>query len=134
MLKEELKELYKSKPELIDEHKRLVSILRSGSKKEQLEEAAKQLKELKEMIKKADRCWEGYKPVPGKKPYEKGSCEPVKKEEDAVSKIKKKYSQPKEKDLNTKIKDIKQKYKENQPLSEKEKTEKIKSKYIKYFS
>lgn len=25
------------------------------------------------------RCWEGYKPVPGKKPYEKGSCEPVKK-------------------------------------------------------
>jgi hypothetical protein len=25
------------------------------------------------------RCWEGYKPVPGKKAYEKGSCEPVKK-------------------------------------------------------
>jgi hypothetical protein len=22
------------------------------------------------------RCWEGYKPVKGKKPYEKGSCEP----------------------------------------------------------
>ena len=21
------------------------------------------------------RCWEGYKPVPGKKPYSKGSCE-----------------------------------------------------------
>jgi hypothetical protein len=22
-----------------------------------------------------NRCWEGYKPVPGKKPYSKGSCE-----------------------------------------------------------
>lgn len=21
-----------------------------------------------------ERCWKGYKPVPGKKPYEKGSC------------------------------------------------------------
>jgi len=27
------------------------------------------------------RCWEGYKPVPGKKAYSKGSCEPIKKEE-----------------------------------------------------
>lgn len=27
------------------------------------------------------RCWEGYKPVSGKKPYEKGSCEPVSKDE-----------------------------------------------------
>ena len=27
------------------------------------------------------RCWEGYKPVPGKKAYSKGSCEPVSKEE-----------------------------------------------------
>jgi hypothetical protein len=25
--------------------------------------------------KKEDRCWEGYKPVEGKKPYSKGSCE-----------------------------------------------------------
>jgi hypothetical protein len=29
----------------------------------------------------AKRCWEGYKPVKGKKPYEKGSCEPVGKTE-----------------------------------------------------
>jgi hypothetical protein len=27
------------------------------------------------------RCWEGYEPTPGKKPYEKGSCQPVKKDE-----------------------------------------------------
>lgn len=27
------------------------------------------------------RCWEGYKPVAGKKPYSKGSCAPVKKDE-----------------------------------------------------
>lgn len=25
------------------------------------------------------RCWEGYKPVPGKKAYSKGSCEPIEK-------------------------------------------------------
>ena len=33
-------------------------------------------------IKKYDlekRCWEGYEPTPGKKPYEKDSCRPVKK-------------------------------------------------------
>lgn len=81
MLKEELKSLYKAKPELIEEHKRLVGVLRSGSKKEQIKEAERQLKELKEMVGKADRCWEGYEPTPGKKPYEKGSCQPVKKEE-----------------------------------------------------
>lgn len=27
------------------------------------------------------RCWEGYEPTPGKKPYEKGSCQPVKKDD-----------------------------------------------------
>lgn len=31
------------------------------------------------------RCWEGYKPVKGKKPYEKGSCEPVSKEDIQVA-------------------------------------------------
>lgn len=31
--------------------------------------------------KKKDRCWDGYEPTPGKKPYEKGSCQPVKKSE-----------------------------------------------------
>lgn len=81
MLKDELKALYKAKPELIEEHKRLVNILRSGSKKEQAAEAERQLKELKEMVGKADRCWEGYEPTPGKKPYEKGSCRPVEKQE-----------------------------------------------------
>ena len=81
MLKEELKNLYKAKPELIEEHKRLVDVLRTGSKKEQIKEAERQLKELKEMVGKADRCWEGYEPTPGKKPYEKGSCQPIKKEE-----------------------------------------------------
>jgi hypothetical protein len=23
-----------------------------------------------------NRCWSGYEPTPGKKPYEKGSCKP----------------------------------------------------------
>jgi hypothetical protein len=27
------------------------------------------------------RCWDGYEPTPGKKPYEKGSCQPAKKGE-----------------------------------------------------
>jgi hypothetical protein len=27
------------------------------------------------------RCWEGYEPTPGKKAYEKGSCQPVKKDD-----------------------------------------------------
>jgi phage host-nuclease inhibitor protein Gam len=81
MLKDELKALYKAKPELIEEHKRLVDVLRTGSKKEQVAEAERQLKELKEMVGKADRCWEGYEPTPGKKPYEKGSCRPVEKQE-----------------------------------------------------
>lgn len=27
------------------------------------------------------RCWEGYEPTPGKKPYDKGSCQPVDKSE-----------------------------------------------------
>lgn len=88
MLKELLKTLYKAKPELVEEHKRLVETLRSGSKKEQLKEAKRQLEELKNMVDKADRCWEGYEPVPGKKPYEKGSCAPIKKEDSANPKAK----------------------------------------------
>lgn len=28
------------------------------------------------------RCWEGYEPTPGKKAYEKGSCQPAKKSDD----------------------------------------------------
>ena len=53
-IKDLLKALYKAKPELITEHKRLVETLRHGSKEEQEKEAASQLKELKEMIKKSD--------------------------------------------------------------------------------
>jgi hypothetical protein len=30
--------------------------------------------EKSEKIKKKDRCWEGYEPTPGKKPYSEGSC------------------------------------------------------------
>lgn len=32
------------------------------------------LEPLKESDKLDERCWKGYKPTPGKKPYEKGSC------------------------------------------------------------
>lgn len=53
-MKEILKALYKANPELITEHKRLVETLRHGSKEERKKEAAAQLKELKEMIKKGD--------------------------------------------------------------------------------
>lgn len=83
-VKEELMALYKAKPELIEEHKRLVGVLRSGSKKEQIDEAKRQLKELKEMMAKKERCWEGYEPTPGKKPYEKGSCQPIKKDDEVL--------------------------------------------------
>ena len=31
------------------------------------------------------RCWDGYEPTPGKKAYEKGSCQPTKKNDPAVS-------------------------------------------------
>jgi uncharacterized membrane protein len=30
--------------------------------------------EAKRMAKSKNRCWEGYEPVPNKKPYTKGSC------------------------------------------------------------
>jgi len=46
------------------------------------------------------RCWEGYEPVPGKKPYEKGSCAPVKKQEpidDKMIKLKNKLEEIKNK-------------------------------------
>lgn len=40
------------------------------------------MKTLKQYIEEAKkgRCWTGYKPVPGKKPYSPGSCEEVKEE------------------------------------------------------
>lgn len=37
------------------------------------------LDKIDDLIEKANRCWEGYKPVAGKKPYSDGSCEPAKK-------------------------------------------------------
>jgi hypothetical protein len=43
----------------------------------------KEIEKAKEEIDK--RCWEGYEPTPGKKPYEKGSCQPAKKNDPAVS-------------------------------------------------
>lgn len=44
-----------------------------------LKKSAKE--QILEDLEKKGRCWEGYKPVKGKKAYEKGSCEPVSKEE-----------------------------------------------------
>ncbi|NDC31900.1 MAG: hypothetical protein EBZ58_13430, partial [Bacteroidetes bacterium] len=36
---------------------------------------ADELQKAKQTIQKLEkRCWEGYQPVPGKKPYSKGSC------------------------------------------------------------
>jgi GNAT superfamily N-acetyltransferase len=35
----------------------------------------------KSTLEKAGRCWEGYEPTPGKKPYSKGSCRKIKKSE-----------------------------------------------------
>lgn len=31
------------------------------------------------------RCWDGYKPTPGKKSYEKGSCQPISKSSDTMA-------------------------------------------------
>jgi hypothetical protein len=45
-------------------------------------EAVKASSMKKEELDKKDRCWDGYKPVPGKKPYEKGSCAPIEKSEE----------------------------------------------------
>jgi hypothetical protein len=41
----------------------------------------KQENELEDLFEKSKkgRCWEGYEPTPGKKPYSKGSCQPIKK-------------------------------------------------------
>ena len=32
---------------------------------------------MKSAFNKKTRCWKGYEPVPGKKPYSKGSCKKV---------------------------------------------------------
>ena len=36
-------------------------------------------------LEKAGRCWEGYEPTPGKKPYSKGSCRKIKKSDGEAS-------------------------------------------------
>ena len=38
------------------------------------------MKSFKEFINEAGRCWTGYKPVKGKKPYSDDSCEKIKEE------------------------------------------------------
>lgn len=50
-----------------------------------IEEYKKWLQENKK--KKKTRCWKGYKPTPGKKPYSDGSCEPI-------SEVKKAHQSP----------------------------------------
>ena len=45
------------------------------------------IKKLDDLIEKANRCWEGYKPVAGKKPFSGDSCEPVKKDSDPWSSV-----------------------------------------------
>lgn len=42
----------------------------------------KKVKKTEEKEEVEKRCWDGYEPTPGKKPYEKGSCKPVKKTSD----------------------------------------------------
>jgi hypothetical protein len=46
----------------------------------------KTFKEYLEEAKKG-RCWTGYKPVPGKKPYSPGSCEKVKEDIEQVDEV-----------------------------------------------
>ena len=38
------------------------------------------MKSFKSFVNEEGRCWSGYKPVKGKKPYSPGSCEEVKEE------------------------------------------------------
>ena len=40
-----------------------------------------ELKKAGKKKRKKERCWEGYEPTPGKEPYSKDSCQPIKKEE-----------------------------------------------------
>ena len=42
------------------------------------------MKKFKDFLDEKSRCWTGYKPVPGKKPYSKGSCV---KEEDELEEL-----------------------------------------------
>lgn len=48
-------------------------------RKEFEEALAKSAEAMKKELEK--RCWKGYEPTPGKKPYEDDSCRPVKKDD-----------------------------------------------------
>ena len=58
------------------------------------EAESKDGKQEKVDVEKKDRCWDGYEPVPGKKPYEKGSCAPIKKHEEVIDNIMKSWDGP----------------------------------------
>ena len=58
------------------------------------EAASEDGKQEKVDVEKKDRCWDGYEPVPGKKPYSKGSCAPVKKHEEVVDDVMKSWDGP----------------------------------------
>lgn len=63
--------------------KQLKAQVEAGTYKPDPKKIAEKMLSKEEMDK---RCWEGYKPTPGKKAYEDGSCEPVSKEELVCSK------------------------------------------------
>lgn len=49
---------------------------------------------IEELTTKAARCWAGYEPVPGKKPYSDGSCRPVGSKKKKKKKTEKKAAGP----------------------------------------
>lgn len=63
------------------EHPKPVSIKDQAPKEKGPDSYGSHLASLNQMRKQEmdKRCWEGYEPTPGKKPYEKGSCQPAKK-------------------------------------------------------
>ena len=50
------------------------SNLRGTMRSQTLNKIAAAIEEIIEDMDIISRCWEGYEPVPGKEPYEKGSC------------------------------------------------------------
>lgn len=43
-------------------------------KKTSSKKSSKKTSNKRKPTKKSGRCWSGYKPTPGKRPYSKGSC------------------------------------------------------------
>ena len=58
------------------------------------------------MDKTENRCWEGYEPTPGKKPYSEGSCRKISKDEETVSDKHGRYKGPDRRKASTKGKKI----------------------------